>query len=103
MAQRGPPDTSQVVRAALAHLWFVTIHPFDDGNGRIARAISDMCLARSGGTLQRFYSMSTQNHPERAQYYRVLEQTQKDGPDITSRRCGSWAAWNVPSTALTHP
>ena len=46
MAQRGPPDTSQVVRAALAHLWFVTIHPFDDGNGRIARAISDMCFAR---------------------------------------------------------
>ena len=80
-----------------------TIHPFDDGNGGIARVISDMCLARSGGTPQRFYSMSTQIHPERAQYYRVLEQTQKDGPDITSRMCGSWAAWNVSSAAPTHP
>ena len=72
----GPPDTSEVIRAALAHLWFVTVHPFDDGNGRIARAIADMCLARADNTTQRFYSMSTQLHTERAQYYRMLEQTQ---------------------------
>ncbi len=85
----GPPDTNQVIRAALAHLWFVTIHPFDDGNGRIARVISDMCLARSGGTRQRFYSMSSQIHTERAQYYRLLEDSQRaDNSDITP-----WMSW----------
>ena len=84
----GPPDTSQFIRAALAHLWFVTIHPFDDGNGRLARAIADMCLARADNTQQRFYSMSTQIHRERNAYYRILEQTQKEGTNITL-----WMSW----------
>ena len=84
----GPPETSEVLRAALAHLWFVTIHPFDDGNGRITRAIADMCLARADNTPQRFYSMSAQIHRERDTYYRILEQTQKEGTNITS-----WMSW----------
>ena len=66
-----------VLKAALAHLWFVTIHPFDDGNGRIARAIADMALARSEESPRRFYSMSAQIRQERADYYRILERTQK--------------------------
>lgn len=77
-----------VVKAALAHLWFVTIHPFDDGNGRIARAIADMQLARSEGTAQRFYSMSSQIREERNAYYRILEQTQKGTMDVTP-----WMEW----------
>ena len=84
----GPPETSEVLRAALAHLRFVTVHPFDDGNGRIARAIADMCLARAGNTPQHYYSMSAQIHAERAQYYRMLEQTQRAGTDITP-----WVSW----------
>ena len=84
----GPPETSEVLRAALAHLRFVTIHPFDDGNGRIARAIADMCLARADNTPQRYHSMSPQIHAERAQYYRMLEQTQRAGTDITP-----WMSW----------
>ena len=83
-----PPETSEVLRAAIAHLWFVTVHPFDDGNGRIARAITNMCLARADNTPHRYYSMSTQIHAERAQYYRMLEQTQKEGTNITS-----WMSW----------
>ena len=70
--------------AGLAHLWFVTIHPFDDGNGRIARAIADMALARSEGSAQRFYSMSAQIRRERSDYYTTLECTQKGGIDVTS-------------------
>lgn len=77
-----------VLKAALAHLWFVTLHPFEDGNGRIARALSDMMLARSDGTPQRFYSMSAQIRLERKVYYDVLEQTQKGDLDITT-----WLAW----------
>ena len=77
-----------VMKAALAHLWFVTIHPFDDGNGRIARAISDMALARSENSSQRFYSMSAQIREERAAYYDILEQTQKANLDITP-----WMEW----------
>jgi Fic family protein len=77
-----------VLKAAVAHLWFVTIHPFDDGNGRIARAIADLALARSEGSSQRFYSMSAQIREERAAYYRILETTQKDGLDITP-----WLTW----------
>jgi Fic family protein len=77
-----------VLKAALAHLWFVTIHPFDDGNGRIARAIADMALARSEGSSQRFYSMSAQIREERAEYYRILEQTQRGTMDITT-----WMDW----------
>jgi Fic family protein len=77
-----------VLKAALAHLWFVTIHPFDDGNGRIARAITDMALARSENSAQRFYSMSAQIRQERKAYYDILESTQKADLDITP-----WFAW----------
>jgi Fic family protein len=83
-----PSPLDQVLRAGLAHLWFVTIHPFDDGNGRIARAIADMVLARSENSPQRFYSMSAQVRQERAAYYRILEQTQHGGLDITP-----WMEW----------
>ncbi len=74
-----------VVKAALAHLWFVTIHPFEDGNGRIARAIADMALARSENSSQRFYSMSAQIRRERPAYYSGLEHTQKGTMDVTER------------------
>ena len=77
-----------VLKAALAHLWFVTIHPFDDGNGRIARAIADMALARSEQSPQRFYSMSAQIRLERNDYYDILEQTQKGTLDVTP-----WMQW----------
>lgn len=77
-----------VVKAALAHLWFVTIHPFEDGNGRIARAIADLALARSEGNPQRFYSMSAQIRLERKAYYDMLERTQKGDLDITP-----WLEW----------
>jgi Fic family protein len=80
--------TDAVLRAALAHLWFVTIHPFDDGNGRIARAIADWALARSEGSPQRFYSMSAQLRQERNDYYAMLERTQKGSLDITP-----WMEW----------
>jgi Fic family protein len=78
-----PNDTDWVMKAALAHLWFLTIHPFEDGNGRIARAIADLALARSEQSSQRFYSMSAQIRQERGAYYEVLEQTQKGTLDIT--------------------
>lgn len=77
-----------VLKAAIAHLWFVTIHPFDDGNGRIARAITDMILARSDKSTRRFYSMSAQIRVERKQYYENLEKTQKGNSDITD-----WILW----------
>ena len=77
-----------VLKAALAHLWFVTIHPFEDGNGRIARALADMMLARSENSPQRFYSMSARIRAERNAYYDILEATQKDGLDVTS-----WLVW----------
>lgn len=77
-----------VLKAGLAHLWFVTIHPFEDGNGRIARAIADMALARSEKSPQRFYSMSAQIRQERKAYYAMLEQTQKGDLDVTP-----WLAW----------
>ena len=83
-----PADLDEVLKAALSHLWFVTIHPFDDGNGRIARAIADMALARSEKSSQRFYSMSTQIQQEREAYYDILERTQKHGLDITP-----WMEW----------
>ena len=89
-----------VVKAAIAHLWFVTIHPFDDGNGRIARAISDMLLARSDESKQRFYSMSAQILKERKRYYEVLEETQHSiNSDITV-----WLDWflNCLKNALSH-
>jgi Fic family protein len=74
-----------VLRSAIAHLWFVTIHPFDDGNGRIGRAIADLFLARSEGTSQRFYSMSAQIRIERSDYYAGLEAAQRGDLDITAR------------------
>ena len=77
-----------VIKAATAHLWFVTIHPFDDGNGRIARALTDMLLARSDNSTQRFYSMSAQIRLERKQYYEILEKTQQGDLDITG-----WIIW----------
>jgi len=77
-----------VLKAAIAHLWFVTIHPFDDGNGRIARALTDMLLAQSEDSSQRFYSMSAQIRIERKQYYEILEKTQKSDLDITN-----WILW----------
>ena len=77
-----------VIKAGLAHFWFVTIHPFDDGNGRIARAIADMALAHSENSSQRFYSMSAQICLERKAYYDILEETQKGDLDITN-----WLEW----------
>lgn len=73
-----------VLKSAVAHLWFVTIHPFEDGNGRIARAIADMALTRSEDSSQRFYSMSAQIRVERNAYYDILEKTQKGDLDITA-------------------
>jgi Fic family protein len=81
-------EMDPVLKAGLAHLWFVTIHPFDDGNGRIARAIADMELARSEASSQRFYSMSAQIRQERKAYYDVLEQTQKGSMEVTP-----WMDW----------
>lgn len=83
-----PLTIDPVIKAALAHLWFVTIHPLEDGNGRIARAIADLALARSERSPQRFYSMSAQIRAERNAYYDQLEQTQKGGTDVTA-----WILW----------
>jgi Fic family protein len=77
-----------VLKAGVAHLWFVTIHPFDDGNGRIARAVADMALARSENSPQRFYSMSAQIRQERSAYYDILERTQKGTTEVTP-----WMDW----------
>jgi Fic family protein len=81
-------DIDPVLKAGVTHLWFVTIHPFDDGNGRIARAITDMQLARADVSTQRFYSMSAQIRVERNDYYKMLERTQKGGLDVTE-----WLEW----------
>ena len=83
-----PGDMDPLLIAGLAHLWFVTIHPFDDGNGRIARAVADMALARSEKTGQRFYSMSAQIRKEHKAYYDTLEWAQKGGLDVTG-----WQKW----------
>ncbi len=77
-----------VMKAGVAHLWFVTIHPFEDGNGRIARALTDMLLAQADGSSQRFYSMSARIRLERKGYYTILEETQKGTLDITG-----WLKW----------
>lgn len=77
-----------VLKAAIVHLWFVTVHPFDDGNGRIARALTDMQLSKADGVNQRFYSMSAQIKQERKEYYTILEKTQKGDSDITN-----WVVW----------
>src|SRR5687767_8989490 len=81
-------ELDDVLRAGLAHFWFVTIHPFDDGNGRMARAIADKALARSERSSQRFYSMSAQIRQERSDYYEILERTQKGTLDVTP-----WMEW----------
>jgi Fic family protein len=83
-----PGKLDPLLRAGLAHLWFVTIHPFDDGNGRIARAIADMALAQEEDTGQRFYSMSAQIRGKRKDYYALLERTQKGDLDVTG-----WQDW----------
>lgn len=82
------PAIDPVLRAGIAHFWFVTIHPFEDGNGRIARAIADMALARADGTKDRFYSMSSQIEVERKDYYRRLEEAQRGDMNITA-----WLEW----------
>jgi Fic family protein len=84
----GMHDVDAVLKAGIAHFWFVTVHPFDDGNGRIARAIADMQLARADGTSQRFYSMSAQIMADRKNYYQVLEKCQRGTVDITA-----WVVW----------
>ena len=83
-----PNTIDPVLKAALAHLWFVSVHPFDDGNGRLARAVADMQLSRADGLSQRFYSMSAQILVERKEYYKLLELTQKGDLDVTS-----WMLW----------
>jgi len=83
----GPPDDG-LLRAALAHLWFVTIHPFEDGNGRIARAVADMALAQDEGTQARLHSMSAQIAEERKQYYAELQRAQGGDGDVTD-----WFCW----------
>jgi Fic family protein len=88
--RRRDAGTDPVLEAALAHFWFVTIHPFEDGNGRIARAIADMALARAEGSGHRFYSMSAQIRQERSDYYRILERSQSGTLDITP-----WMEWFV--------
>lgn len=77
-----------LIKAGLAHLWFVTLHPFDDGNGRIARAVGDLFLSRADGSPQRFYSLSAQIQRERRDYYDILERTQKGSLDVTN-----WLLW----------
>jgi Fic family protein len=81
-------NEAPLLKAGLGHLWFVTLHPFDDGNGRIARAIGDLLLARADGSPQRFYSVSAQIQRERKAYYDILERTQKRSPDVTE-----WLMW----------
>ena len=83
-----PSTIDPVLKAGIAHFWFVTIHPFEDGNGRIARAIADMALARADGTKERFYSMSSQIEAKRKDYYLELESAQRSDVDITG-----WLAW----------
>jgi Fic family protein len=84
----GTESIDPVLKAGIAHFWFVTIHPFEDGNGRIARAIAEMTLARADGVADRFYSMSTRIEMERKQYYDSLESSQRGGTDITL-----WLEW----------
>ncbi|MDH5382667.1 MAG: Fic family protein, partial [Cyclobacteriaceae bacterium] len=80
----------QIIKAAIGHLWFITIHPFEDGNGRIARVLTDMLLSQSDGLGIRFYSMSVQIRKERSEYYNILERTQKGDLDLTH-----WIDWFI--------
>lgn len=84
----GTSDEPPLIKAGLGHLWFVTLHPFDDGNGRIGRAVGDLLLARADGSPQRFYSLSAQIQRQRKAYYDILERTQKGSLDVTA-----WLAW----------
>jgi Fic family protein len=84
----GEQPIDPLVKAGLAHFWFVTVHPFEDGNGRIARAVADMSLSRADGTENRFYSMSAQIESERKSYYSALERQQRDTVDVTA-----WLGW----------
>src|SRR5262249_30426773 len=77
-----------LLRAGLAHLWFVSLHPLDDGNGRIARAVADLAIAQAERTGQRFYSMSSEIERDKARYYAILEATQKGNLDVTD-----WLVW----------
>lgn len=88
----GPADEPPLLRAGLGHLWLLTLHPFDDGNGRIARALGDLLLARADASPQRFYSLSAQIQRERKRYYEMLEQTQKGSLDVTE-----WLLWFLES------
>lgn len=81
-----------VIKAGVAHLWFVTLHPFDNGNGRLTRAITERLLAQSDNSTQRFYSMSAQILKQRNEYYKMLERTQKGYSDITE-----WLGWFLPT------
>ena len=92
-------ETDLVIKTAIAHLWFVIIHPFEDGNGRIARVITDMLLAKSENSSNRFYSMSSQIQKNRKSYYEILQITQKESVDITS-----WIVWFLEnmSAAIEH-
>lgn len=94
-----PGSIDSILYAGLAHFWFITIHPFEDGNGRIARAIADMALARGEMTARRFYSMSAQICRERSAYYEMLEERQKGDLDITA-----WQEWFIQCVqgALNH-
>jgi Fic family protein len=83
-----PPTIDPLLKAAVAHFWLVTIHPFDDGNGRIARAVADMALARADGTADRYYSMSTAIEASKREYYLQLESAQRGSLDITA-----WLVW----------
>ncbi|MCE1182092.1 MAG: Fic family protein [Rhodocyclales bacterium] len=87
-----PTSTPALLQAGLGHLWLVTLHPFDDGNGRIARALGDLLLARADGCAQRFYSLSGQIQRERKAYYEILERTQKGALDVTE-----WLQWFLAS------
>jgi Fic family protein len=82
----------RLLKAGIAHLWFVTIHPFEDGNGRVARAVGDLALARAEGSSQRFYSLSAQVQRDRKTYYELLEKTQKQSLDVTE-----WLSWFLSS------
>ena len=84
------PAMDGLVAAAIAHLWFVTIHPFEDGNGRIARALTEMLLARSENSPERFYSLSSQIRRDRADYYTILERTEQGGLEVTA-----WVRWFI--------
>lgn len=86
------PKEPTLLRAGLAHLWFVTLHPFDDGNGRIARSLGDLLLTRADGSPQRFYSLSAQIQRERKAYYDILERTQKGDLNVTA-----WLEWFLAS------